>query len=104
MTTQISNKTADAVVRGDALSFRQEIVAGKHHLLADEPVSAGGGDTGPDPYDYLLAALGVCKSMTVVRAPKTMASREHYGFGLALAYSRERLRRVRDQRRHARQN
>lgn len=56
---------ADVVVHGDAGSFRQEIVAGKHHLRADEPVSAGGGDAGPDPYDYLLAALGVCTSMTV---------------------------------------
>jgi putative redox protein len=56
---------ADVVVHGDARSFRQEIVAGKHHLRADEPVSAGGGDAGPDPYDYLLAALGVCTSMTV---------------------------------------
>lgn len=53
------------VVRGDARSFKQEIVAGKHRLLADEPVSAGGSDAGPDPYDYLLAALGVCTSMTV---------------------------------------
>ncbi len=65
MTTQSSNKTADVIVRGDARSFRQEIVTGKHRLRADEPVSAGGGDTGPDPYDYLLAALGVCTSMTV---------------------------------------
>ena len=65
MTTQSSNKTADVIVRGDARSFRQEIVTGKHCLRADEPVSAGGGDTGPDPYDYLLAALGVCTSMTV---------------------------------------
>src|SRR5438034_3418183 len=65
MTTQSSNKTADVIVRGDARSFRQEIVTGKHRLRADEPVNAGGGDTGPDPYDYLLAALGVCTSMTV---------------------------------------
>jgi putative redox protein len=63
--TQSNDKTADVVVRGDARSFKQEIVAGKHHLLADEPVSAGGGDAGPDPYDYLLTALGVCTSMTV---------------------------------------
>ena len=65
MATQSNDKTADVVVRGDARSFKQEIVAGKHRLLADEPVSAGGGDAGPDPYDYLLASLGVCTSMTV---------------------------------------
>jgi uncharacterized OsmC-like protein len=58
-------KPADVVVHGDVRSFGQEIVSGKHRLRADEPVSAGGGDTGPDPYDYLLAALGVCTSMTV---------------------------------------
>jgi len=59
------NNTPDIVVRGDARSFKQEIAAGKHRLVADEPVSAGGGDAGPDPYDYLLASLGVCTSMTV---------------------------------------
>ena len=46
-------------------NFQQEVTAGKHHLVADEPVSAGGGDAGPDPYDYLLTALGVCTSMTI---------------------------------------
>ena len=60
-----SDKTADVVVHGDARSFRQEVVVGKHSLVADEPVSAGGGDAGPDPYDYLLTSLGVCTSMTV---------------------------------------
>ena len=65
MATQSNDKTADVVVRGDARSFKQEIAAGKHHLVADEPISAGGGDAGPDPYDYLLTALGVCTSMTV---------------------------------------
>ena len=64
-TNQTNAKPADVVVHGDAGSFRQEIVAGKHYLRADEPVSAGGGDAGPNPYDYLLAALGVCTSMTV---------------------------------------
>ena len=65
MATQSNVKTADVVVRGNAKSFKQEIVAGRHHLTADEPVSAGGSDAGPDPYDYLLTALGVCTSMTV---------------------------------------
>jgi uncharacterized OsmC-like protein len=65
MATQSDNKTPDIVVRGGADSFKQEIIAGKHRLVADEPVSAGGGDAGPDPYDYLLASLGVCTSMTV---------------------------------------
>ena len=53
------------VVRGGSEGFKQEIAAGKHRLLADEPVSTGGGDAGPDPYDYLLASLGVCMSMTI---------------------------------------
>lgn len=65
MATQSNDKAADVVVRGDAASFKQEIIAGKHRLLADEPVSAGGTDAGPDPYDYLLIALGVCTSMSV---------------------------------------
>ena len=40
-------------------------VGGRHTLLADEPVTVGGNDTGPTPYDYLLTALGACKSMTM---------------------------------------
>jgi hypothetical protein len=47
MATQSNDKTAGVVVRGDARSFKQEIVAGKHRLVADEPVSAGGSDAGP---------------------------------------------------------
>ena len=46
------------VVQGAALGLRQDIVAGGHRLVADEPVEAGGTDAGPNPYDYLLAALG----------------------------------------------
>ena len=40
-------------------------VGGRHTLKADEPVTVGGNDTGPTPYDYLLTALGACKSMTM---------------------------------------
>jgi len=52
-------------VHGSAAGFAQEIVAGRHRLMADEPTSVGGTDTGPNPYDFLLAALGSCTSMTV---------------------------------------
>src|SRR5256714_4611764 len=65
MAAPTSDNTPQIVVHGDARSFQQEITAGKHHFGADEPLSAGGGDAGPDPYDYLLASLGVCTSMTV---------------------------------------
>src|ERR1044071_6829111 len=45
--------------------FEQSVVVGKHRYLADEPVSAGGNGSGPNPYEYLLAGLGACTSMTV---------------------------------------
>jgi len=43
----------------------QRIAAGKHALGADEPADYGGDDTGPTPYDLVLAGLGACTSMTV---------------------------------------
>lgn len=45
--------------------FNQIITVGPHHLVADEPVAAGGEDAGPGPYDFLLAGLGACTSMTM---------------------------------------
>lgn len=50
--------TGEVVVHGSAAGFAQEIQAGRHRLRGDEPASAGGTDTGPDPYELLLAALG----------------------------------------------
>jgi putative redox protein len=53
------------VIVGTGQGYRTEIKAGKHMLIADEPLSAGGTDTGPDPYALLLAGLGACTSITL---------------------------------------
>jgi uncharacterized OsmC-like protein/pimeloyl-ACP methyl ester carboxylesterase len=45
--------------------FENIVVAGRHRLLADEPQSVGGNDSGPNPYDYLSIALGTCTAMTL---------------------------------------
>ena len=70
MTTPI---VPEVVVRGDASGFVQTIEVGPHHLVADEPLAAGGTATGPTPYDLLAAALGSCTSMTIAY----FARREH---------------------------
>jgi uncharacterized OsmC-like protein/alpha-beta hydrolase superfamily lysophospholipase len=48
-----------------ASKFQQTVTMGPHHMLADEPVAAGGQDSGPGPYDFVLAGLGACTSMTM---------------------------------------
>ncbi|MCB9549353.1 MAG: OsmC family protein [Myxococcales bacterium] len=45
--------------------YQQVVASGPHRFFADEPAHAGGEDTGPNPYDLLLAALGACTSMTL---------------------------------------
>lgn len=45
--------------------FAETVRSGRHVLTADEPLAAGGADSGPGPYDYLLAALGTCTAMTL---------------------------------------
>ncbi len=45
--------------------FQQMVTSGPHQMLADEPVAVGGQDSGPGPYDFLLAGLGACTSMTM---------------------------------------
>jgi uncharacterized OsmC-like protein len=57
--------SADVIVWGEGGNFAQQIAAGRHRLKGDESNGVGGTDTGPSPYDFLLAALGSCTSMTV---------------------------------------
>lgn len=65
-----STETDPSTTEGDVMTrtgdgFRTEIQAGTHSLLADEPKAMGGTDTGPTPYDLLLAALGSCTGITL---------------------------------------
>jgi len=65
MSTPEQTEAPHVIVHGTAAGFAQQIEIGPHRLVADEPVSYGGTDTGASPYDLLLAALGSCTSMTI---------------------------------------
>lgn len=46
-------------------SYTQSVTAGSHTLTADEPLDKGGLDKGPNPFEFLLGALGACTTMTI---------------------------------------
>lgn len=56
---------SQVTVQSSAFLYRQEIRAGEHRWTADEPVPAGGQDSGPTPYQLLLSALGACTAITL---------------------------------------
>jgi putative redox protein len=65
-TADTGQSATDVTVQETRASrFQQKITVGSHTFLADEPVAAGGEDTGPGPYDFLLSGLGACTSMTM---------------------------------------
>ncbi len=84
--------------------FQQEILSGPHRFLADEPVKTGGLDSGPGPYDLLLAALGACTSMTLrlYADGKKLPLKRVYRAADPQQDSRRGLSHLRDQGRHAR--
>jgi putative redox protein len=62
--TAASSEGTVTVTETGSGTYTQEITAGHHRLVADEPAPIGD-DAGPTPYDLLLAGLGACTSMTV---------------------------------------
>jgi len=53
--------------------YQQAVSVGRHHLLADEPVSVGGADAGPAPFDFVMAGLGACTSMPLTGVSVTLS-------------------------------
>jgi putative redox protein len=68
--------------------YSNQVVSGHHRLTADEPTALGGGDSGPSPYELLLASLGACTSITL----RMYASRKEWELGkitVGLRYSND---------------
>lgn len=63
--TALDPAGAEVVVNTGPTGFRTDVLAAGHRLIADEPVSVGGTDLGPGPYDLLMSGLGACTSMTL---------------------------------------
>ncbi|MDZ4323026.1 MAG: OsmC family protein [Alphaproteobacteria bacterium] len=59
------NRNEITVTESGEGNFTQSISMGKHIIIADEPEVIGGNDSGPNPYDLLLASLGACTSITL---------------------------------------
>jgi len=71
------SRIASAVVMPAGPNYTQRVATGGFELSADEPVSSGGRNLGPGPYNLLLASLGACTSITL----KMYADRKGWNIG-----------------------
>src|SRR5437016_2280844 len=55
---------ASVTVSGES-GYAQTVVTSGHQIAADEPVRRGGTNTGPSPFELLLASLGSCTAITL---------------------------------------
>jgi putative redox protein len=79
---------ARAAAKQAEARYSVNIRAGHHDLVADEPLSAGGGDKGPSPFGLVLAGLAACTAITL----RMYAERKNWplsGLGIELQYFRE---------------
>ena len=65
MSESSSMLVARATAKQAEARYSVKIRAGHHDLVADEPASAGGGDTGPSPFGFVLAGLAACTAITL---------------------------------------
>ena len=76
-------------------NYRQSVRCGRHEMLVDERPARGGADAGPMPFEYLLAGLGACTSITL----RMYAERKRWNIGavavsLALSQGKEGTRSI----------
>lgn len=78
------------LVKVGPAALTADIQAGRHTWLVDEPVTAGGEDRGPTPYDLLLSALGACTAITL----RLYATRKQWPLeGIEVRLSHQRVHR-----------
>ncbi|HAW50944.1 MAG TPA: osmotically inducible protein C [Flavobacteriales bacterium] len=61
----MNEKGEQALVKVGQVNYIADITVREHKLVADEPVTLGGADKGPNPYELLLSSLGACTAMTL---------------------------------------
>ena len=65
MTGDRNHTVATVAMTTEGKPYGVRINAGSHALRGDEPVSNGGADTGPAPFELLLSGLGACTAITL---------------------------------------